>query len=215
MRLQVLLIAKAPVPGQVKTRLCPPCRPEQAAAVARAALDDTVDTLSRVPCGRRTVLGTPGLAAPPAWHRVEQRGSGLADRLANGFADTADPSFGSVLVGMDTPQLTVGGVAGVARILDDADAVIGPAEDGGWWLLALRDPARASLLRHVPMSTPETGALTRAALRAAGLRIAVTGTLRDVDTAADARAVAATCRAQNPASRFAAAVDRVLGDRDG
>jgi hypothetical protein len=89
----------------------------------------------------------------------------------------------------------------------EADAVLGPAADGGWWALGLRDPAHAAVLRDVPMSTAQTGARTHAALRARGLRIAPLAVLRDVDTVADARAVAARCGA---GSRFAAAVTALV-----
>ncbi len=82
-----------------------------------------------------------------------------------------------------------------------ADAVFGPAADGGFWALGLCVPDPA-LLRGVPMSTPTTGAIQRARLLAAGLRVADLPQLRDVDTAADAVAVAR----QAPQSRFAARV---------
>ena len=76
---------------------------------------------------------------------------------------------------------------------------MGPAEDGGWWALALQDPAQASALVGVPMSTPRTGFDTRAALVRAGLAVGTTTALRDVDTVADADEVAVLA----PQSRFA------------
>jgi glycosyltransferase A (GT-A) superfamily protein (DUF2064 family) len=103
---------------------------------------------------------------------------------------------------MDTPQVTADLLADVWGALAGADAVLAPADDGGWWALALRDPHHAAALRHVPMSQPDTGVRTAAALRAHGLAVATGPALRDVDTAADARAVAAAC----PAGRFAAVV---------
>jgi glycosyltransferase A (GT-A) superfamily protein (DUF2064 family) len=103
----------------------------------------------------------------------------------------------ALLVGMDTPQLT-------PALLDvrwrGADAVLGPAEDGGYWALGLRDPALAPHVVHgVPMSTSDTGAEQLARLRAAGLRVRLLPVLRDVDTAADAAVVAATA----PSTAFA------------
>jgi uncharacterized protein len=111
-----------------------------------------------------------------------------------------------VLIGMDTPQVTAQLLGTVAAGLADADAVLGPAADGGWWTLALRDPSHAEALRTVPMSTSDTGAATLAALRDRGLRVRLTVPLRDVDTARDAWEVAEAC----PAGAFASAVRRHL-----
>jgi rSAM/selenodomain-associated transferase 1 len=201
-RTQLLLLAKTPVPGRVKTRLCPPWTPAQAAAIAAAAIADTVEVLAATPAVARTLVVDGALPAPPGWGRREQRGAGLGPRLAAAYADTARPGVATLLVGMDTPQLRVADLVAAAAALDGADAVLGPAQDGGWWALALRDPAAAEVLAGVPMSTPDTCALTRAALRARGLRVATAATLRDVDTAADAAAVAAAA----PDGRFARAL---------
>jgi uncharacterized protein len=204
MMTQLLVIAKAPVPGRVKTRLCPPCTPEQAAAVAAAALADTLVAGAAAPVSRRTIVHCGHLDPGTGWHRVPQRGEGLAARLANGFADTARPGTASVLIGMDTPQVTPALLATVAAGLGTCDAVLAPAEDGGWWALALRDPAAAEALRHVPMSTVDTGRLTAAALSDRGLRVGYGPVLRDVDTVADALHVAQ----RHPDGAFAAAVRR-------
>jgi glycosyltransferase A (GT-A) superfamily protein (DUF2064 family) len=93
-------------------------------------------------------------------------------------------------------------LAVVTARLDSADAVLGPAADGGWWVLGLRDPAHAIVLNEVQMSTVDTGVSTAAALRARGLCVAYAEPLRDVDTATDAHVVARSC----PGGRFAAAV---------
>jgi hypothetical protein len=120
---------------------------------------------------------------------------------------------------MDTPQVTANHLAAAAALLATGgrstaarpqpavDAVLGPATDGGWWALGLRDPARAAVLREVPMSTPATGARTLAALRGGGLRFGFLPELRDVDTIEDALAVAPLCPT---GSRFAAAVPRTV-----
>jgi glycosyltransferase A (GT-A) superfamily protein (DUF2064 family) len=104
---------------------------------------------------------------------------------------------------MDTPQLTGGHVDEALRLLGEADAVLGLAEDGGWWALGLREPGHAAVLRDIPTSTATTGARTHAALRRRGLRVAALPRLRDVDTAPDAHAVAAICP---PGRRFPAVV---------
>jgi rSAM/selenodomain-associated transferase 1 len=199
MKVQLIVLAKTPVPGRVKTRLCPPCTPVQAARLAAAALADTLDVVHATPAVRRVLVLDGEL---PGYDAVPQRGGPLGERLAAAFADTALPGVASFLVGMDTPQLTRVLLAGALRRLGTFDAVLGPAEDGGWWGLGLRDPRHAEVLAAVPMSTPETGALTLAALRARGLRVAALPELRDVDTIADAHEVARSI----PASRFARAL---------
>jgi glycosyltransferase A (GT-A) superfamily protein (DUF2064 family) len=105
---------------------------------------------------------------------------------------------------MDTPQLRpellTGALVRLAEV--GTDAVLGPAADGGWWGLGLRDPLAAGALRGVSMSRSDTGTQTLFALREWGLRIHKLPTLSDVDTMADARLVAA----QIPGSRFARAI---------
>ena len=205
----LLVLAKTPAPGRVKTRLCPPCTPDQAAAVAAAALADTLATVTAAPAAARTLVVDGDHPAPAGWSRVAQRGGPLAERLAHAYADTHRPGIASLLVGMDTPQVTPALLeAAVHRLgADDTDAVLGAAEDGGWWALGLRDPAHADVLREVATSTPATGALTLAALRSRGLRVAPLPVLRDVDTAADAHAVARLCPG---GSRFALTVPRLV-----
>jgi glycosyltransferase A (GT-A) superfamily protein (DUF2064 family) len=203
MTTQLLVLAKTPVPGRVKTRLCPPWTYEEAARVAAAALADTLAAVGETPASRHCLVVEGDHPAPPGWHRTPQRGSSLGERLAHAYADTGVADTASLLIGMDTPQVTAGLLTAAVRRLDeeDTDGVIGLAEDGGWWALGLRDPARGRALRDVPMSTTDTGRLTLAALH--GLRLHFLPTLRDVDTSADARAVAELCPA---GSRFAAAV---------
>jgi glycosyltransferase A (GT-A) superfamily protein (DUF2064 family) len=116
----------------------------------------------------------------------------------NAFVDTAAAHTASVLVGMDTPQLTPALLGGLAAGLDGYGAVLGPAVDGGWWGLALRDPDDALALRGVPMSTPDTAQWTVTSLRERGVRVGFGPVLRDVDTAADAWTVAADCAGAFP-----------------
>jgi glycosyltransferase A (GT-A) superfamily protein (DUF2064 family) len=201
---QLLVLAKAPVPGRVKTRLCPPCTPAEAADLAAAALADTIAAVRATPGVCRRTLALDGWLDVPADLTVlPQRGTGLAERLAHAFADSGPGP--TLQLGMDTPQAGPDLLAACLSTLDGSDAVLGPAEDGGWWALGLHDPAHARLLTGVPMSTPDTGRLTLAALRGAGLRVGLLPALRDVDDWADAIAVAGLA----PAGRFAAAVARV------
>ncbi|MFC8845880.1 MULTISPECIES: TIGR04282 family arsenosugar biosynthesis glycosyltransferase [unclassified Micromonospora] len=203
---QILVLAKTPEPGRVKTRLCPPCTPAQAARIAAAALADTLDAVATATVGTRVLAVDGDHPAPPGWERLAQRGGPLSDRLADAFADSRTAGTATLLIGMDTPQLTVAHLdtaVGLLGTADGPDAVLGPADDGGWWALGLREPGHAEVLRAIPTSTASTGQLTLAALRRRGLRVHLLPRLRDVDTAADAHAVAALCPA---GSRFAVAV---------
>ncbi|RSM38953.1 glycosyltransferase, partial [Actinoplanes sp. ATCC 53533] len=156
MSVQVLVLAKTPVPGRVKTRLCPPCTPGQAAVVAAAALADTVAAVTAAPATRRCLVVDGDHPAPPGWHRTAQRGVTLGERLVHAYADTRLDGVGSLLIGMDTPQISAGLLADAVQRLDEGDAVLGLADDGGWWALGLRNPSHGKALWRVPMSTPDT-----------------------------------------------------------
>lgn len=206
-RSQLLLIAKQPLPGRAKTRLSPPCTAEQAARIATAALADTLDALRGTPCRRRVVAAS-GALTPAGFDTVPQRGAGLGERLANAFSDTG--SGPSLLVGMDTPQLTAGLLRRSLRALEGVDAVLGPAEDGGWWGLGVQHPSYARVLTEIPMSTTDTCQLTLDALGRQGLTVRLLPALSDVDTFADALAVAA----RSPNGRFASVVAAVTHELD-
>jgi rSAM/selenodomain-associated transferase 1 len=198
---RLLVLAKEPVPGRVKTRLSPPCTPDEAAAIARAALLDTLDTLLALDLPTALVLdGDPGSWVPPGIEVLPQRGRALDERLAAAFEDTGAPG---VLVGMDTPQVTSALLVGAVESLGEVgtDSVLGMAEDGGWWCIGLRR-ADPRVFLGVPMGTSFTGAVQLRRLRALGLHCSELPRLRDVDDFEDAVAVAPSI----PGSRFASAV---------
>jgi uncharacterized protein len=207
---QLVVLAKAPVPGRVKTRLTPPFTPAEAALLAEAALADTLEAGASASFTRHVLSladqrATPGALRaelPGRFEVVPQRGGGLDERIAAAFDDAyALQPVPMVLIGMDTPQVTPGLLETVAwpLVSGDADAVFGPAVDGGYWLLGLRRPD-PELIRGVPMSTDGTGRAQLARLRDAGLRVRQVPELVDVDTVDDAILVAQ----QAPGSRFAA-----------
>lgn len=207
MSVALAVIAKAPVPGRVKTRLCPPCTAEQAAALAEAALRDTLAAVARTPATRRLCVldGEPGAWLPDAFEVVPQAQGGLDERLEAAFAGVREPMF---LVGMDTPQLT-------PALLDEAmksllrpgtDAILGMTHDGGYWGVGLRGGPAPARFRGVPMSQADTGARQLDRLLGLGLAVDIgLPVLTDVDHFAEARAVAAAA----PATRFAEAVAAV------
>jgi hypothetical protein len=199
----IVVLAKEPLPGRAKTRLCPPFSSEAAAALAAAALADTFAAVSAARCGRRVAVfdGEPGPWVPSGFDRVVQVSGGLDARLAGAFAATSGPT---VLIGMDTPQVDPSQLEDSLQLLGDHDAVLGPAEDGGYWLVGLRR-SNPSVFLGVPMSSGATFVRQHARLRQLGLRTATVMTLRDVDDHEDAAAVAAAV----PSSRFAATYDSV------
>ncbi|MGJ7908422.1 TIGR04282 family arsenosugar biosynthesis glycosyltransferase [Actinopolyspora sp. H202] len=221
----VLVVAKAPETGVAKTRLTPPLPPEQAAKVAAASLLDTL----------AAVHGIPGIYPVVAWtgeieracrrdaieeamadmDLVWQRGGDFGERLAAAHTEVAEryPASPVLQIGMDTPQLTpelLAESAAPLRSHDGPEAVLGPALDGGWWALGLREPRDAEVLGHVPMSRPDTGKLTGSALAQRGLRVHELVELSDVDTVLDAHRVAESA----PETEFAAAL-RESVEREG
>jgi rSAM/selenodomain-associated transferase 1 len=202
----VLVMAKSPRPGRVKTRLCPPCSPEHAAQIAAASLADTLETVAALAVRRRVlVIDGPVPPGVPDGFTVRAQVAGdLGARLAAAFASVDGPAF---LVGMDTPQLQVSHLETALAHLTRAHtqtAVLGPAADGGWWGLGVNRRV-PGLFAGVPMSAPDTGTRQLERLHHAGLRPVLLPVLRDVDEFDDALAVAST----QPGSRFAAAVDAV------
>lgn len=199
MSLTLLVVAKSPRPGLVKTRLTPRLSPAQAAAVAEAMLVDTLRAVRLAEVDRRVLYldGPVGPWLPAGFDVVAQTSGGLDVRLGAALSHCEGPVL---LIGMDTPQVH-------AALLDDTrdallgpgtDAVLGPATDGGFWALGLLEPD-PGLVVGVPMSVPSTGALQRARLDEAGLRVQDLRVLRDVDTPADAAEVALMV----PGSQFA------------
>ena len=203
----VLVIAKEPVPGRVKTRLTVAVTPEQAATVAAASIRDTLDAMGRVPADRHVLAldGDPGDWVPTGWTVVAQPDGGLDHRLATVLGGL--PAGPCLLVGMDTPQVTPS-VCGFDP--NSYDACLGMATDGGYWAIGFADPTRApEVIEGVPMSTDHTGADQLTRMLDAGLRVQELPPLLDVDTPDDAVQVAALV----PGSAFARAWTAAVGTR--
>jgi len=222
-RTHVLVMAKAPEAGKVKTRLCPPCTSVEAAAIAEAALADTLDAVAACRADRKVVAvaGRPGPWLPPGIEAIPQRGGQFDERLANAWDDLRRTSGGcGVQIGMDTPQITAAlldeqldslSTAGRAgRLGGRQRAVLGPAADGGWWLIGLPGSDPRPIFAGVPMSTSRTGHAQAQRLKSLGLDVVLAPQLRDIDTAEDLRLVAAHI----PSSRTAAASSPVLARVD-
>jgi uncharacterized protein len=205
---QVVIMAKAPVSGEVKTRLCPPLTHEQAASLARAALLDTLDAVATSSACRRLVAwaGRSGTWVPAGFDVITQRPGDFGSRLAGAVEDAwARTPVPVLVVGMDTPQLQGSTLDGAATVLlgaklsaEQPSAVLGPADDGGYWIIGIRRPIPGMFV-GVPMSTNRTGVAQLLRLRALGVCCTVINSMRDVDEIDDAFFVAATA----PDTRFA------------
>ncbi|MGL4745684.1 MAG: DUF2064 domain-containing protein [Dermatophilaceae bacterium] len=215
----VLVVAKAPRPGEAKTRLAAAVDPAAAADLAAAALLDTLDAAAEAfPAGRRVLSMAGDLAgacrepelraAMLEWAVVGQCDGAFGERLADAHRQAHQFAGGPVVqVGMDTPHLDPALLRSLSALAQQSgQPVLGPAEDGGWWVLVTCTPDQADPLSGVPMSRPDTGRLTAAALAAAGTPARFTVTLRDIDIPADAHAAAAVA----PGTRFARAWRRAI-----
>jgi hypothetical protein len=202
---RIVVIAKSPQPGRSKTRLMPPCDAPQAARLAEASLRDTLLAVAATSCRERVLAlaGPPGEWLPEGFRIVDQGEGTLDRRLAHVFSRCARPTL---LIGMDTPQVDPWLLEEAISSLEapGTDAVLGHAEDGGYWAIGLNRPDPRAFA-GVPMSVAETGARQEEALRRLGLRVGLLPTLRDVDLIDDARAVAAMA----PGGDFASTLDAV------
>jgi glycosyltransferase A (GT-A) superfamily protein (DUF2064 family)/SAM-dependent methyltransferase len=186
----VIILAKEPVPGRVKTRLQSRFTPEQAASLASAALTDTVRAVRASGIAGRILAweGNPDAVPYAGFELIDQGTGGLADRLAQVLDQVlrsrAQPAL---LIAMDTPQIS-------ARLLNSdwegADAVIGLTDDGGYWGIGLRTAPAKPIFDGIPMSTDRTGAAQLARLLDLGLQVKILPPLRDIDTPSDAEWVA-------------------------
>lgn len=207
MSVALVVIAKAPHAGRVDRRLCPPCSFEEAATLGVAALADTVEAVDATPVRGPRVLvldGEPGYWVPAGWYVIERRGRDPAEHLANAFDDVGGPAL---VVGSETPQVTPALLAACVEALRTPriDAVLGPARGGGCWAFGLREPEPAVFL-GVSESGREVLEARRQRLRALGIPFAELPTLREVETMADAWAVASEARA----TRFAGTLASML-----
>jgi rSAM/selenodomain-associated transferase 1 len=189
----LVVFAKAPRPGAVKTRLCPPFTPAQAAALYACMLDDVLEASAAL--ARRFDL-VPVLAVhppeavrelgarAPGFEALAQRGPDLSARMENAAADLFARGHAPVLLrGSDSPCLGEATLAAALEALATVDVALCPDRDGGYGLVGLRAPA-PGLFAH-PMSTASVLRATQRRARAGGLRVAVLETGFDVDTAAD------------------------------
>jgi rSAM/selenodomain-associated transferase 1 len=187
----LLVVAKKPLPGQAKTRLCPPLTGEQAASLYECFLRDTLALMRRVPAVQRAIAYLPAGARgyfqqlAPDMDLTPQRGATLGERLDNLLTAALQGGAARVVVmDSDSPTLPVAYLNQAFARLLQAEVVIGPAQDGGYYLIGMQKP-HPHLLRQVHMSTPHVLADTLALAESTGVSVALLPAWYDVDTVAD------------------------------
>lgn len=202
----LIIVARRPLPGATKTRLCPPLDGETAAALYECFLRDTLHNVRHVPGVQPVIIYTPedtgGYFAElaPDFQARAQRGADLGQRLAHAFDEAlAAPETCAVAIGSDSPDLPHRYISGAFALLaGGVDLVLGPADDGGYYLVGLRQP-QPRLFLEVTMSTSTVLKDTLNLARALGLRSELLPPWYDVDTHADLRRLEANLEAGDPA----------------
>ncbi|MCM2359171.1 MAG: TIGR04282 family arsenosugar biosynthesis glycosyltransferase [Geobacteraceae bacterium] len=190
----LIIFAKRPVPRRVKTRLTPPLSPEEAAALYRCMLLDVLAKVATLAGVAKHIFYEPEEHAAaffaqiaPGMARAPQRGEDLGERMANAFGELLAMGYGQVaIIGTDLPDLPLTYVEeAFGRLATDGiDALFGPSEDGGYYLLAMRE-LHDGLFRDVPWSSGEVLAKSLERAKQAGARVSLLPTWHDVDTADD------------------------------
>ncbi|HEU4686533.1 MAG TPA: TIGR04282 family arsenosugar biosynthesis glycosyltransferase [Nitrospira sp.] len=210
----LVIFAKAPIPGQVKTRLCPPLTHDEAATLQGSFVLDALERTNaavakfKLPLARYLACA-PSSALPffkimearQAVSLVDQIGADLGERMHAAFETMFGRGYRKVvLVGTDVPTVPLDYYRDALSLLRDHDAVFGPALDGGYYLVGLTKPA-PDLFAGVPWSTDRVLAVTRDIADRLGLRTALLPEWRDVDTIDDLRDLiaAALTDSQRPA----------------
>jgi uncharacterized protein len=203
----LVIFAKAPIPGEVKTRLCPPLTPDEAATLHGSFVLDMLE---------RTKLAVTKLQLP--FHRYlacapsselvffkimeERQGVRLLDQVGEDLGQRMHQTFVSlfakdytqvILVGTDVPTLPLSVYQDALTLLEKSDVVLGPALDGGYYLIGLKQPAE-ELFIEVPWSTDQVLAVTQKHAKTLGLSVSLTRPSRDVDTIADLHSLIAECQ---------------------
>ena len=183
----LLVVAKRPAPGQTKTRLTPPLLPDQAAALYECFLRDTLDLMRQVPGAQPVMAYLPPAEKAyfaqlaPDFELILQEGADLGARLDHALSHCLQLGYQrAVIMDSDSPTLPITCLVGAFEALDEADVVLGPCDDGGYYLIGLKRPA-PRLLREVQMSTSRVVADTLALAAAEGLQVKLLPVWYDID----------------------------------
>jgi rSAM/selenodomain-associated transferase 1 len=188
----LVVMARQPVPGRVKTRLLQSLSPEQSASLYTAFLRDTLESALSAPDYRVFLAYTPGASrkffsefVPPRVELIRQKQGKLGGRMAELIYLLTQQGFSPVvIIGSDIPTLRPRILTEALRILEDTDICLGPSADGGYYLIGM-NTLHKKLFKKIPWSTPEVLKLTLGRIEEAGLSVGVLEQYRDVDTIED------------------------------
>ncbi len=188
----VVIMAKAPVPNEVKSRLIPALSPEEASSLYHCFLLDKIAQVKSIMQARHFVAYTPVTSEaffrsimPPGFTLINQVGADLGERLSNVSKNLFDQDAEKVIIlDSDSPNLPTDHIREGLSILDEVDVALGPCEDGGYYLIGMRSYV-PELFRRMPWSTSEVTALTMKKAKALGLTVALLPGWYDVDTSID------------------------------
>jgi rSAM/selenodomain-associated transferase 1 len=202
----LIVFAKWPQAGQVKTRLCPPLDPAEASELYRAFLLDLVPRVAgswevTLACHPPEAVASFQALFQNAVPIVPQIGRSLGERMAGAFASTLDRAPAAVLIGSDVPHLPRATLARAFEVLarGECDVTFAGDDGGGYWLVGQGPPARAGIFLDLPMSVPDNFALTLARCAELGLRVCSLEACFDIDTPADLERLAQLLRADDGA----------------
>lgn len=185
----LIVMAKAPMPGQVKTRLSPRIPPDKATELYRCLLQDRISQMAELDEPELAIAYTPESAAayfkarkPDRFRLFAQKGKTLSDRLTRLFSDRFAEGYTAVsVIDSDTPDLESSIMNQSFRLLASHDAVYGPSHDGGFYLVGLRNPHPA-IFEEIPWSTPDVLQASLMNAEKLGLKTALLPERRDIDT---------------------------------
>ncbi len=195
----LIIFAKAPIPGQVKTRLCPPLTPDEAASLHGSLVMDVAEQSRGVRNLDRFLACTPSsdhpffqtLAARYGVVLREQVGEDLGQRMDHALTKALSNGYRyAILVGTDIPALSAATYKHALSLLQTHDIVLGPTHDGGYYLIGVTRPT-PEIFNDIPWSTEQVSALTQAKAQSLGRTVGLLETEQDIDTFANLQAFVA------------------------
>ena len=205
----LVIFAKAPIPGQVKTRLCPPLTPDEAATLHGSFVLDTLERTKMAASKLKLPIDRYLACAPSVTHvffkimeerqsvkLIDQVGDDLGARMNQAFRTLFAQGYRQVLLmGTDVPTLPFDHFTQALTSLENHDLVLGPAFDGGYYLIGLKRTA-PELFADIPWSTDQVLRLTQENAARIGLKVSLIQPWRDIDTLADLEALIEACAAE-------------------